>query len=812
MRILFSWLKEFVDVNVSAEELARALTERGIEAETIGKLDALREGFEFAEILALLDEKEGFGVYEIARAGEREKAVSKCKLIPIGLTVLVKKDENEIPTLEELKLSPVRFPLVKPAGMSEKEFFADAVIDFAVVSNRGDLLSHLGIAREVCVATSGELRMPEVLDAQGDGDDKPSITLENVELCPRYVGAYFNVSKICPSPDWLIHRLSLCGVTPISNIVDLSNYVLFELGQPQHTFDRERLIKGIIVRNARKGEKFTAINHVEYTLDESMLVIADKEKAVAIGGVMGGLETEISDATSSVLLESAYFTPENIRVECKRLGLMSESSLRFGRGTDPEMPPFAAKRFLYLAEKIGAGNFVQGSFVDANLYKGRPLGIYFTPQFINSFLGTSYDEENILSTLKLLGVKTEAQGDGYVAIPPSWRGDLAIKEDIAEDVLRVNLFDAIEPRELIIPLKSAEQDEIFAFERRLEEILVSIGGQQTISYAFLSEEKSRTYKFTSEELVPIQNPDTSDQAYLLPSLLPPLIDAVVRNLSYLETPQLFFEIGRIFSPRKFNSRYAHELNSGDRSLYEQNTLGIIYGEDFSLPAMFSDDFRHKHPFFMLKGVLSLLMQRLGITNFKLARIFVPFLDEKLSFAVNIQANEKWELAGFLGEVCNEITNAERVEKKLAYLELSINALAAYAKDVVEVKSFSVFPPTLRDITLLLPAGMEIEKVLSAISESGGEFLLSAKPFDVYFGKQVPPGMKSVAVRLTFQASDRTLVGEEVDEILLDVLTKLYSQLGITLRDYEKVISQKVFSADRFSERLRKVYLGEKISK
>ncbi len=808
MRIVFSWLKEFLDLPIKADDLARGLTERGIEAETVLRFAHLRDGHDFGKVLYKVRDDEAGSIYAVlSEKGELELA-SRAREIPENLTVLVNLDGGRIPTLDELGISSVRFPLVKPSAMGDEELFSDAVIDFGVVSNRGDLLSHFGIAREARVAFGGELRMPAVFeDARGDGIDKPSIRLENVELCPRYVGAYLNVTEIGPSPDFILYRLSLCGATPICNIVDLSNYVLFELGQPLHTFDRAILEGAIVVRNARKGEKFTAINHVQYELDDWMLLIADEKKGLAIAGVMGGLQSEIRDVTRSILLESAYFTPTNIRVECKNLGLISESSLRFGRGTDPEMPPFAGKRFIHLAQGIGAGELVPGSFVDANSYTADTPPIRFSSKFVNSFLGVNYSEELVVESLKKLGIAIERTGEECVAIPPSWRGDLETKEDIAEEILRVNLFDSVPARELLVPLKRGYVDDAISFEEQVEDILVSLGAQEMSSTIFVGEERLEPYNVDRTRIVAIENPDTSDQAFLLPTLLPPLISAVSRNLSYLETPQLLFEVGRTYSTSPFETGEAYRIGVNEKAFHEQRVLGVMFGEGFGTPALLAESLVHQHPFYVLKGVLNHILKKLGTTSPILEPNSIPFFSANLSFQIDLTVGGERSAIGFLGEVDSSVTSAENVDCTLAYMEISLDALRRHVRHSLAIQALSQFPPVIRDIALIAPATLETRELQEVITAECGDILASASVFDVYQGKQVPAGKKSIAFRLRFQSPDRTLTGAEVDELLLKTLKALHSKLGIALRDFDKVLGAKVFAEERFVRELSELYKG-----
>jgi len=796
-----------VDAPADVEQVARALTERGIEAETVVRLAQFIGRLTPVKVLKKVEQTEGYATYEVAVEGTRHRVKSRAKEIYEGLTVLADLKELEIPTLEELGISPVRFPLVKPKRMPEYEFFNDGVIDFAVVSNRGDLLSHLGIAREVKVAYGKRIRECKVAEVSGGGMDVPSITLKATELCPRYVGAFLDVNKIERSPDWIIYRITLCGVNPVNNVVDLSNYVLLELGQPLHTFDRDKLTGGIIVRRAIPAERFVAINHLEYTLDDSMLVIADEKKAVAIAGVMGGLDTEVSTATRRILLESAYFTPENIRVESKRLGIASESSLRFGRGTDPEMPPLAARRFIHLAQKIGACKFLEGSFNDVNSYVRESAGIRFSFEFLRSFLGADFDARQTINSLRQLGITIKKENKQLVAFPPSWRKDLEIAEDIAEEALRVSLFDGLKAKTVNVPLRSGITEDILAFEELAEDVMTSLGAQQTINYVFVSAERARIYRFGEDELVLLQNPDTSDQYCLQPTLLPGLIQAVSRNISHLEKPQVLFEIGRIYSLKEFGFAGGYEISGPNGKYYEQHALGVILGSGLSHPGIEKDSFAPAHSFYYLKGILQAFLAKLGIQSYRLEPTSYSVFTQDKSFIVLVEDKSagKWHSIGRIGEVNEEIAHQENIEGVFCYLELSLDSLLPFSRTAIVMEEFSPYPPAVRDIALLMPLELESQRVAETIKASCGESLKNVDPFDVYVGEQIPPGMKSVAYRLAFQRMDRTLTNEEVDELILRSLEDLKEKWGVYLRDYDKISGMKVFSDARCSEKLKAIY-------
>jgi len=804
LRILLSWLRDFVSVGDSPAELAHELTQRGVEAEILLPLEAHLHGLAFGRLVTWLGPAETGARYQVEIDGASHVLTSRAQAIPDDFIVGCNLEAKSIPTLEELGLSSVRFPLVRPREMTPDEMAGDAAIDFAVVSNRGDLLSHLGLAREVAAIDNRPLKFPPVseMEASSESPSGPSITLASPALCPRYVGAFLDVAEIAPAPDWMAYRLSLCGVSPISNIVDLSNYILLELGQPLHTFDRRRLSGGIIVRNSRDGEKFIAINHEEYELDGSFLVIADEEKAVALAGVMGGLDSEIAEDTKQVLLESAYFEPRHIRIESKRLGLASESSLRFGHGIDPEMPPRAARRFIRLAEEIGAARALPESLVDAGGSFHKPSRIELPLPFLEASLGVAFERKDVAEKLARLGVAAETSGESIIASPPSWRYDLETKEDLAEEVLRLNLFDSLPEIPPLIPLKHGGPEPALAFEDAVADRLLQLGAQEIASYGFLSAQRAQLYWGDPLSLAAMLNPDSADQQYMKPTLLPGLVSALVRNLRHGENPPLLFELGRIFSRQPFAAGESYLLQVPGEEYHEQRALGLLFGGDFIPPAHCPPSFAAASPFFILKGVADYLLGD-DAPRCKLSPVARRGLAEGRAFELRVGD----ALLGFIGEVGDAVRRDEGIEQTLAYLELSLDALQPYVRAEPSFHAYSPYPRVERDLALVMPFEMPASEPQALIAEACGDELADVYPFDLYHGPQVPAGAKSVAYHLVFQHPERTLTGEEVDARILAALTKLHDKSGIVLRDYEAVAQAKLFSDPSISEQLKKLYGG-----
>ncbi|MEP0814842.1 MAG: phenylalanine--tRNA ligase subunit beta [bacterium] len=816
MKVLLSWLREFVDFRLEAAEIARGLTMQGTEAEGFTCFSAyFTEGCVAARVRAEKgEEDEGVFGYEIEIPDGRFHARSRARHIPPGFTILARGGGGpgavfEIPTLAELGLNSLRFPLVIPDALGWNGVRDDAVLEFDTLSNRGDLLSHIGIAREVSILTGNSWREPAVFDGAGATDEKIArpIRLDAPDLCPRYIGMGFSELRIADSPDWMWYRLASLGVNPISNIVDITNYVLMELGQPLHAFDPARLDGGIIVRRAADGEKFTAINHNEYTLAKDNLVIADENKAVAIGGVMGGLESEVTEETRELFLESAYFTPVGIRKTSKRLGLMSDSSLRFGRGVDPEGTLRGALRFAYLAHELGAGRFVPGSFRDADERRAEPQSISFALSKVESLLGLKLAENKITGLLESAGFTVFGKPPVVSVTPPSWRGDLAIAEDLVEEVLRLYGYSKLEPSMPTLPLAAGRFEESFAWEARIRDICRSMGLQEIRTYSLVNPSVGKRWQGRAEgapaedwSYVEIANPDTAEMSVLRTSLAPGLVEVLTLNRrKHSEPIPVFYEVGRVYRTGEPSADYAYSIDRNGAKYFETRTLAFIVGEDSVSPAAAGPEFGNVSPLFAAKGIVRRLVNELvSDGGFAGAGPECPrWLERDRSVAVLASG----KTVGYVGILRNELDAMEGARGRIAIAEINLDALRAARADFRRVISPSQFPAILRDLALVVPLETPAAELLTTIRDAAGGSLADAFVFDQFTGKRLAPReiggktvpVKNLAFSLRFQRADRTLTNDEVDRAILCVLSSSYEKHAAVLRDYEQVKSDSIFA-------------------
>ncbi|MCD6119985.1 phenylalanine--tRNA ligase subunit beta [bacterium] len=833
MKILLSWLREFVDFDLSPSELASGLTMQGTEAETVHPFSIFFDGdTAVAQIKSAASEVDEFTVsYEVEIDGGKETAVSRARHIPVGFKVLVRKgnDGVTIPTLAELGLNQLRFPLMIPTTMTLDEVKADALVDFETLSNRGDLLSHLGIAREVSILTGNPWREPEIFEEYGETDDEIArpIQLDAPELCPRYIGITFEDVAIADSPDWMWYRLSALGVNPISNLVDISNYVLMELGQPLHAFDAAYLDGGIIVRRAADGEEFTAINHNEYALKSSNLVIADQSKAVAIGGVMGGVDSEIGDDTKSLFLESAYFTPVNIRKTSKRLGLMSDSCLRFGRGVDPKGAARGALRFAYLVDKLKCGRFVSGSYRDVDLRRDETAAITFPLVKVSGLLGIDIPDERSMELLESAGFSLSGKPPVIKVLAPSWRGDFEIPEDFVEEVLRLYSFTRVEPAMPDVPMGQGRFEDTFAWESRIRDIMLSMALQEVRTYTLVNPSVIRRWldrpapsedqsvQDVLEDVVFLGNPDTAEMSALRVTTGPGLVEVLATNRKkHAEALPVMYEVGRAYEKAEAKRAHAYTLVRDDASYTETRTLGLIVSEEMIVPAVMGTGFSGVSPLYTARAVLAKVASELGHSaSFGDAGDGVsPWFERGRALEMKVGD----AVVGEVGLLKTELDSHDGKRGRIAFGEMNIDELRGLPTPDRGIESPSQFPAIQRDLAFIVPLDTPAGALIETIEANGGGNLCEVAVFDQFTGKKLKPReiggrltpIKNLAFSLRFQRSDRTLTGDEVDSAIFGVLRVCFEKHGAILRDYEQIKSETVFGDAGLWVELMKLYEAE----
>ena len=697
MRLVVSWLREFVDVKASADEIAGTLALRGFEVASIEALD-----------------------------------------------------------------------------------LGDAVIDFEVTANRPDALSVLGLAREVATAYDLPLTPPaaspdaavRLASVPSGSSEHIRVTIEDAELCPRYAAAVADV-QIAPSPAWMAARLQAAGVRPISNIVDITNYVNIELGQPMHAFDLARLAgPEIRVRRAKPGETIRTLDGIDRTLDRDMLVIADRDRAQAVAGVMGGAASEVSAATRRVAFESAYFKPSSVRQTSKRLGLKTEASSRFERGADISAQVVALQRAIALMERIGAGQ-VTPPIIDNYPAPRGPSTLHLRRERIARLLGARVPDADVVRILRGLGFEVAAAGDGWDAAAPTFRVDVLREADLIEEAGRHYGFDRLEPTFPATTQPAPPPDPRVARDRLVRRTLTAAGFSEAITFGFIEAKAAELFVGDAtpaaapagtpgDRLVRIANPLSAKFDTLRLSLLPGLVDAVAHNRRHGRRDVRLFEIGTRFAPRGETRAVGFAWTGGGS------------GEHWSGGARDVD-------FFDIKGVAEHLCEVLGVPVRVEPRREVFLVPGQAAAIVVADGAEAGAEVGVAGQVAPAIADARGLPRqdRLFAAELSLDVLwRAKPAAFDAARALPRHPQVVRDLSIVVADTLPAEIIRGTILAAGRGVpapLVAASFFDRYQGQGVPPGAVSLSIRLTFQAADRTLTDAEVQKSVEAILGALVEQ-------------------------------------
>jgi phenylalanyl-tRNA synthetase beta chain len=801
MLVLYSWLKDYIDFNLSPGELAEQLTITGTRVERVEPVDLGLDKILVGKINTILPHPnaDNLVVCQVDMGTEVLQIVCGAKNMKVGDKVPVALVGARLPNNMEIKAARIRGTVSNGMLCSEAELglgedasglmildpeaqtgeklqtalnLADAILELEITPNRPDCLSIIGIAREVGAILDKKKRKPgvSVSESEPSVSQVTSVEIKDAELCPRYVARVIRGIRVGASPVWMQHRLKAVGFRPINNIVDVTNYVTVETGQPLHAFDFEHLEeKRIVVRRAERGEEIVTLDGVERQLGPEMLVIADGKNPVALAGVMGGAYSEVSDETISVLLESANFNPVSISRTSRQLGLSSEASIRFERGVDPNGSLFAADRAIELMQRLAGGEVLKGA-IDVYPKIIEPRKIWFRPARANAVLGTGLSVEEMIEITKRLELSCDlrpATGDFDVTVP-TFRPDLEREIDLVEEVARIHGFHRISStlpssRARIGGLNRAQK-----IARLVRDILAHAGLWEAITYSFVSPAHFERLRLsTDDELaraVHIKNPLSPEQSIMRTTLIPGLLAALAYNISHDIYDVQLYEMGRVFHRREGQAL-------PDESVVISGALtGAWRSRLWYEKAMPID-------FYDVKGAIEALLSHLGIDDWKLRSTEDPMLHPYRAADLLISS----EAAGFFGELHPEVQQAYELPKKTYVFELTEEALVKNAKLERFYREIPKFPGIPLDLAVIVDESVPTERVQQVISREGGTLLKKADVFDVYYGEQIPPGKKSLAYSLLYQAEDRTLTDAEVKEIQQRIVSKLMEELGAEIR-------------------------------
>ncbi len=644
---------------------------------------------------------------------------------------------------------------LEEAGLASDDY----IIDIAITPNRGDCLSIKGMAREIAALTKSQLKTPVIAAIKAQSATNYPVTVENKKACPVYIGRVIkNVKADASTPAWLTERLHAGGIRSINPIVDVTNYVMLELGQPMHAFDLDTLEKKISVRLSKHGEQITLLDGSEKKLDDATLIIADEKQPLAIAGVMGGINSGVTSLSKNIFLESAFFQPEVVARQRQYYGLNSDSAYRFERGVDPCIQQEAIERATQLILEIAGGE--AGEIIPAAEEKFFSRSIILPHEKIGKILGISLTENEVDNIFKLLHFTFKHEKNNWIVEVPSWRSDITLPEDLIEEIARLHGYDNIPVHTLEATLQPAHANENAKDLQPLKQLLADQGYHEIISYSFVDRELQ---KYFSPDETPIElvNPITAEMTVMRTNLWPGLLQTLQYNKSRQQQRVRLFEIGTCFA-------------NSDTQLLQETRLaglisGLVYPEQWSIPSRQAD-------FFDLKGDLEHLFRFLhasGEIVFK-SETHPGFHPHQTA---GIYQDEI--LIGVVGALHPATMKMLDLSGNVFLHEIALFKLKT--EDLSHAKNISKFPEIRRDIALMINEAIPSQDIQDTIKVIAGDWLKDVFIFDVYQGKGISPGLKSIAVALILQHPSRTLVDDEVTALMERVITALKRQLGAELR-------------------------------
>ncbi|MEZ4503748.1 MAG: phenylalanine--tRNA ligase subunit beta [Dehalococcoidia bacterium] len=686
--------------------------------------------------------------------------------------------------LSEAHEGIIELPSDAPIGMPLADYLGDVVLDVHVWPNRADTMNMVGIAREIAAIEGGTLREPDVSYAEAGAPvaDDVTVRIEDPELCARYIAILVEGVSLGPSPQWMQERLRAAGQRPISNVVDVTNYVMLELGQPLHAFDFDSVEGAIVVRRARAGERLVTLDGEERVLRADTLVIADEGEGgrpIALAGVMGGLDSEVTESTSRVLLEAASFAPASIRRTSTRLRLRSEASSRFERGLSPELPLLAAQRAAQLLAEV-CGGTVRPGMVDAYPSPFVAAAVDVPRARMDTLIGIEVPDAEVRGILETLGFDVEPLADGYRVTPPWWRTDVSIADDVIEEVVRIAGYDRLPATTLAGRVPPREPAPFVELREQLKDALVDAGMQETITYSLTTDEVlSRV--MAPEDLaivrpLRLRNTLSSDREVLRPTLRHAVLETVDRNIRAGAASIAVFEAARAFLPRHDGASDGSEALPEEREVI----VGALSGVDLD---RWGRPGERALDFFDGKGVLDAALGALGVDVEYVAGEEFGLLPGRVAHLVvsagaSAGASEGGRV-GVIGEVHPGTLAQFEIEQPVVLFELDVPALLPHVPARRGIASVSRFPAVEQDLAVVVDASVPASALVRAIESSA--LVSEAQVFDVYRGEQVGAGKKSVAVSIRYQASDRTLTTEDANREQARILRRLEHELGAEAR-------------------------------
>ena len=791
MKVSLNWLKRYVDIDVTPEVLCDKMTSQGFEVEGIEKASVM-SNVVVGKILEIEKhpDSDHLQICQL-NVGQEENVqiVTGADNVFVGAFVPAALNDSHLPNGMHIKKGKLRgvasfgmmcsgeelcmlnsgFPGADVNGiLILEEKWApgtdmntvigadDCVIDFSITSNRPDCNSVLGIAREVAVCLNKEIRLPETdyTIKKFETIAPIKVTVEDFDLCPRYVGATVENIRIAPSPKWMADCLLSAGMRPINNIVDITNFVMLETGQPMHAFDIKDISgQEIIVRRANEGEHLTTLDSKEHVLNSDMLVIADKERAIGIAGVMGGENSEIKETTTGIFFESAKFRRDSIRKTARTLGIATESSSRFEKGIDAITSEFALKRALNLIDELNAGDVTSWN---PDIYETLPEEKIINAPLnrIAELLGITVPTDVILTILKNLGIKAELKDDVIICNIPSRRDDIEGVHDISEEIIRVYGYDHIISRPLSGVLTRGTKTKQHLMSDTVKEILVSLGLNEIATYSFISQKAYDMLGISSENTVKLINPLGEDYSIMRTQLVSSMLTVMGTNFNKGSLDMRLFEISKLFIPKSLPVEEQPE---------ERKALCFgVMGE--------------KEDFFTLKSIVETIFDRFNIKA-TYERSSEPFMHPGRQAVIKAGNN----VLGILGEIHPDVANKFDIDARPLIAQIDLQNIFAIASTKVLYKALPKYPAIERDLAVLVDTTQEIGPMLDAIKSAGGQLVKEVKLFDIYKSDSLGENKMSVAFNITMLNPERTLKAEEAQKAFDKIVRSLEYRFGAKLR-------------------------------
>ena len=792
MNLSMKWLADYVDCGVSVKEFCAGMTMSGSKVETyetegdavknviVGKLVSITPHENSDHLQVCQVDVGGDAPIQIVTGAQN---IVEGALVPVAMIgadlpggVHIKKGKlrgvesnGMLCSLGELGLTKHDFPYAIEDGIflieedckpgqdiHEAIGLNDTSVEFEITSNRPDCLSVVGLAREAAV-TFGKplnLKAPEFHGSEDKLSDSLAVAVENTQLCPRYIAGMVKNVKIGPSPRWMRERLRASGVRPINNLVDITNYVMLEYGQPMHAFDQRYVKDGkIVVRNAKDGEAITTLDGQERQLSPEMLIIADAEKPIAVAGVMGGEYSGIMDDTNTVIFESAYFEPVQVRRTAKKLGMRTDASARYEKGLDPDGCQRTLKRAMELVELLGAGEPV-AEFIEVDNRTAKPAEIPFDPDWINRFLGTEISREEMVKTLESLDIQVK----GDVCVSPSFRIDLERPADIAEEVARIYGYNNIPTTTFRGAATEGGYTEAMKLENRAGSLCRSLGYSEILTYSFVSPSIFDQIRLPEDSslrnAMRIQNPLGEDASIMRTVALPSMLAILARNNAYHNDAVKLYELAKVYLPKP-----GQILPDEPKHL----VLGT-YGEH--------------EDFFKMKGEIEAFLRGMNVPEARYtAEKHDPTFHPGRCARVSVGGVD----LGCFGQIHPLVARSYGIDGEIFAAELNFTALLSLQLPEKTYTPLPKYPAVTRDIAVVCDEAVTVAALSDCIRAAGGKLLRSVELFDIYRGKGIASGSKSAAFRLTLRADDRTLTDADSDGVVSAVLAALEKELNAKLR-------------------------------